>query len=439
VARDAGGRLWLLAQTERTSDRERPRAVVVLARYGIALAAGPQGCLTRSMPDVAPWQQRLIGTALCTLPGVLMRLGGGVFPPPLRLVAYAAAVVAAAFMLAWACEAAQVDIAHGLVLAMVAFVAILPEYVVEVHFAFTGQADYVTANLTGAIRLLLGFCVAMPAALALLPGRWRPQRPGRLELAPPHRLEIAILALDAFWALRPVVRGELTSFDGVILISLYAFYLRRVSAAGGEDPALVGVAARLAELPARRRRLWSRALMLYAALVILITAVPFGEAVLETGAIVGISPYLLLQWLVPVATEMPELVVAFVLLAHGRGGQSVAVLLAGAVSQYTLALGTLPLAYALGSGAGALPLAPREQIEMFLTVGVALYAVAALARLRVSRADATIMLVLFSVQFLLPSVFARLILGFVYAFLAVDVLVADRRQLRSLVRALLPG
>ena len=63
--------------------------------------------------------------------------------------------------------------------------------------------------------------------------------------------------------------------------------------------------------------------MLFAASVILLTAVPFGDAVLGTGALVGISPYLLLQWIVPVATETPELVVAFVLLTHGRGGQSV--------------------------------------------------------------------------------------------------------------------
>ena len=106
--------------------------------------------------------------------------------------------------------------------------------------------------------------------------------------------------------------------------------------------------------------------MLFAASVILLTAVPFGDAVLGTGALVGISPYLLLQWIVPVATETPELVVAFVLLTHGRGGQSVAVLLAGAVSQYTLALGTLPLAYLAGAGTGPLPLAGRERIELLL-------------------------------------------------------------------------
>src|SRR4029079_6246939 len=104
---------------------------------------------------------------------------------------------------AWACEAAQVDIARGVVVAAVAFVAILPEYIVEVHFAFTGRADYVTANLTGASRLLLGVCVALPAAVALLPRRWRPRLAvGPITLAPAQRLPPAILRLAPRWGLR---------------------------------------------------------------------------------------------------------------------------------------------------------------------------------------------------------------------------------------------
>ena len=108
------------------------------------------------------------------MPGLLVRLAGGSVPYPIQFFAYGAAVVSAAFMLAWACEAAQVDVGNGLVVAAVAFVAILPEYVVEVHFAFSGHAEYVTANLTGASRLLLGFGVALPAVVGLLPERWRP-------------------------------------------------------------------------------------------------------------------------------------------------------------------------------------------------------------------------------------------------------------------------
>jgi cation:H+ antiporter len=383
------------------------------------------------------WQRRLASTAAVTAPGLLVRLGGGVAPYPIQLLAYGAAVVAAAFMLAWACEAAQVDIAHGVVVAAVAFVAILPEYIVEVHFAFTGQAAYVTANLTGASRLLLGVCVALPAAVALLPRRWRPEAIGPVALAPPQRVELAILSLASLWALRGVVTGRLTLLDSAVLIALYGLYLRRAAASSEGGPEPIGVAAQIAALPRAERRRWSAGLMLFAALVILLTAVPFGDAVLGTGAIVGISPYLLLQWIVPVATETPELVVASVLLTHGRGGQSAAVLLAGAVSQYTLALGTLPLAYLVGAGTGPLPLATQERIEVLLSIGVALYAVSALITLRLSRGDATIMLGLFAAQLLLPALLTRLALALAFLVIAVDVLLSERRHVGSLARALL--
>jgi cation:H+ antiporter len=389
------------------------------------------------LSGLEPWQQRVAAAAACTVPGLLMRLSGGILPYPLQFLAYGAAVVGAAFMLAWACEAAQVDIANGLVVAAVAFVAILPEYVVEVHFAFSGHAEFVTANLTGASRLLLGFGVALPAAVALMPQRWRPRHVGPLELGPPQRVDLGVLAMAAVWALRPTLRGKVTLLDAVVLISLYVFYLHRVAGSDGEAPEMIGVASSLAELPAERRRRWSGGLLLYSALVILLTAVPFSNAVLGSGALIGISPYLLLQWLVPVATETPELVVAIVLLMHGRGGQSIAVLLAGAVSQYTLALGTLPIAFLAGAGAGPLPLQPREQIELFLTAGVALYAIASLVDLRLSRADASIMLTLFAIQFLLPSVFTRVALAVVFMALALDVFMAEgRRGLLALVSAL---
>jgi len=388
-------------------------------------------------PSVAsPLQQRIALAAAFTVPGLLVRLTGGAAAYPLQLVAYGAAVVAAAFMLAWATEAAQADIGHGIVIALVAFVAILPEYVVEMHYAFTGRAEYVTANLTGASRLLLGCAVALPAVVGLLRGRWQVPSIGPLSLAAPHRLELAILGFASLWTVRAVARGRLTLLDAAVLVSLYALYLRRVAALGGDAPPAMGVAAQIEALPKEQRTRWVRGLMLYAASVILITAVPFGDAVLGTGALVGIKPYLLLQWIVPIATEAPELVVAFVLLTHGRGGQSLAVLLAGAVSQYTLALGTVPVAYQLGAGVGPLPLPGRERIELFLSVGVALYAIASLVMLRLSRGDSAVMLALFTAQFLLPSVFSRFTFALVFWVIALDILWAERRHLPLLLRTL---
>jgi cation:H+ antiporter len=388
--------------------------------------------------DESAWWEKVAAAAAATVPGLLVRMSGGAVPYPLQLVAYGTAVVAAAFMLAWACEAAQVDVAHGVVVAGVAFVAILPEYVVEVHFAFVGQAEYVTANLTGASRLLLGVCVALPAAMALLPPRWRSHaHAGPVAVDPSQRVELAVLMAASLWALRGVALGRFTLLDSAVLIGLYLVYLRRVAASGGESPEPLGLAAQLAALPRRQRRRWVAVLMGYSATVVLVTAVPFGEAVLGSGALVGVSPYVLLQWLVPVATEVPELVVAFVLLTHGRGGQSVAVLLAGAVSQYTLALGTLPIAYHLGAGIGPLPLAGRERVELLLSAGVALYAIASLITLRLSRGDAAIMLVLSVLQLLLPFVVTRLALGLGFMAIAFDVLSAERRHIRPCVGVLL--
>jgi cation:H+ antiporter len=393
----------------------------------------------QSPSQPSPLQQRIAIAAAFTVPGILVRLTGGAAPYPLQVVAYGAAVVAAAFMLAWATEAAQIDIGHGIVIAVVAFVAILPEYIVELNYAFRGHAEYVTANLTGASRLLLGFAVALPAVVGLLRGRWGVAPVGPLSLAPAHRLELAILALASLWTLRGLTRGELTLLDAAVLISLYALYLRRVAVIGGEGPPPIGVAAQIEALPTAQRKRWVGGLMLYAASVILLTAVPFGDAVLGTGTLIGLSPYLMLQWIVPIATEAPELVVAFVLLTHGRGGQSLAVLLAGAVSQYTLALGSVPIAYQLGVGVGPLPLPARERIELFLTLGVALYAVASLLLLRLSRGDSALMLALFTAQFLLPSVFTRLAFAVMFWIVAIDILWAERRQLPLLVAPLRPA
>jgi cation:H+ antiporter len=379
-------------------------------------------------------RQRLAAAAACTVPGLLLRCSGGAAPYGVQVLAYGAAVVAAAFLLAWACEAAQVDVPHGLVVAIVAFVAVLPEYIVEVHFAFTGQAQYVAANLTGASRLLLSCAVALPAAVAQLPRRVE----GRITLPDWHRIELVVLLAAALWSLRGVASGQFTVLDSCVLVGLYAYYIKRTLHGGGDTPEAEGVAAALAALPLAQRRRFTGWLMAYAALVILLTAVRFGDAVLGAGTVVGINPFLVLQWVVPVATEAPELVVASVLVVHGRGGQGVAVLLAGAVSQYTLALGTLPFAFVVGAGSGPLPLAARERVELFLTVGVALYAVAALISFRLSRGDSTIMLMLFAGQLIVPTVFTRLWFGVAFWAVALDVLISSPRRLMGLRRAPAP-
>ena len=377
--------------------------------------------------------------AACTAPAVLVRLSGAHVPPPLGMVIFGGAVMAAAFMLASAAEAAELDAPPGIAVAVVALVAVLPEYVIEIYFAFSAHVEFVTASLTGSTRLLLSFAVGMPAIASLILARRGGKRLSFVEIGAPRRVDLAIIGAASLYAPLIVVRGHLAWPDSVILISLYALYLRRVATGSPEPPHLVGVAAELGKLPQRQRRRWVAGIMLFSACAVLVTAEPFADSVLLTGATVGISPYLLVQWLVPLATEMPELVVAFVLILHQRAGQAVAVLLSSAVSQWTLALGTLPLAYSAGAGQGPLPLLGREQVELLLTMGQGLLAVAVLVTLRLERRDAVLMLVLFVLQLALPSILIRAALTLAYLALAVDILASERWAIPTLARALRSG
>jgi cation:H+ antiporter len=374
--------------------------------------------------------------AACTVPGLLIRLSGAHVPPPLGIVAFGGAVMAAAFMLAAAAEAAEIDVSPGMAVAGVAFVAVLPEYVIEVYFAFSGHVEFVTASLTGSTRLLLGFAVGMPALASFVLARRGGQRVETVEIDSRRRIDLAVIASASLYAPVVVLRGHLAWQDSIVLIGLYVVYMRRVATGEPEPPHLVGVAAELGNLPKQDRRRWVGGIMAFSAVSVLVTAEPFANSVLMSGTAMGISPYLLVQWLVPLATEMPELVIAFVLVTHQRAGQAVAVLLSSAVSQWTFALGTLPLAYKAGVGVGPLPLLGREQVELLLTMAQGFLAVSMLVTLRLRRADATLMLALFAAQLAIPSVALRALITLGYLVLAVDVFSSERWAIPTLARAL---
>ena len=157
--------------------------------------------------------------AACTLPGVLARVGGAHLPPVLGLLAFGGAVTAAAFILAAAAEVAEIDVSAGVAVAGVAFVAVLPEFVIEIYFAYSGHVEYVAASLTGSTRLLLSFAVGMPAVASLvLAARGRPPVE-TVELSPRRRVDLAVIAAASLYAPVIVVRGHIAWSDSLALLS----------------------------------------------------------------------------------------------------------------------------------------------------------------------------------------------------------------------------
>jgi cation:H+ antiporter len=383
-----------------------------------------------------PWQGQLLAALGCALFGVVVRLAGAAVPVPLATLGLAIGVIGAAFLLGWAADAGEAVFNGGVVLAAVALATVLPEIVIEVRFAFIQQVELITANLTGATRLLLTGAVAMPLAVAYL--AYRRRRPAQpFELAGPRRLELAMLLIASCFAIQIVVRGHLTLADGIVLVGLYVLYARRVQGTPDEEPAVVGVGAGLVSLPPRYRRAAIGALIAVAAVVVATIANPFADALLATGTSIGLDPYHLIQSIVPLVTEAPEFVVVAVLVTNRRPAQGLAIFLAASVSQWTLGLGALSFAYLAGGGGASVPLGGHEQIELGLTIAVTLFAVAALASRRPERADAWLVLGAFVVEFVYPTPFVRMAVAFVLLVFAISLLVAHRQAIRPLLRTAL--
>lgn len=383
------------------------------------------------------WWKILLAAALAG-PAVVLRTTGVRLPPLASGLAYGGAVVASAFLLCWAAEAVQHDLNASLATALLALIAVLPEYAVDLYFAFAsgarpGLARYAAANMTGSNRLLLGLGWPLVLAVFLV---WGGRGTTVLALRPGRRVELAFLALASLVSLAFPLLGAIPLAGGLVLLGLYGLYAWRLAREARTEPELVGIAARLGALPRRRRRLVLAALFLGAALVVVLAAKPFADALVDGGRVLGLDEFLLVQWVAPLATEAPEFLVAVLLALRGDADTALGTLLSSKVNQWTLLVGGLPLARLLGGGGPALPLDPRQASEFLLTSAQTLLGFALLAKLELRRWEAGALAALFAVQFPFPDPATRLALAEAYVVLAAVLLWQHRRHLPPLLASL---
>ncbi|MTD15226.1 sodium:proton exchanger [Nakamurella sp. YIM 132087] len=372
--------------------------------------------------------------AVLIAPAVTLRVGGIETSPLVQLLVYGAAVVAASFLLAWAAEAAQKDISGGLAIAVLALIAVLPEYAVDLFYAYRAGSDpeyvqYAAANMTGSNRLLLGLgwpvvvLVALAAAKRLHKGSTR-----ALHLEPGNRLELGFLMVAGVVAFLMPITGQIHIGFGLAVLAWFGYYLYRLTRGEVEEPHLVGTSAALGALSRIRRRIVLPGLFVVAAAVILLCAEPFATSLVDTGTQLGVDRFLLVQWLAPLSSEAPEFIIAIIFASRGNGAAAIATLISSKVNQWTLLVGSLPIAHLLGGGGSSLVLDSRQVEEMLLTSVQTMMGVALILALRFTRASAWTLLGLFAVQFAVTGTTGRLILSGVYALIAVAALVHHRRH-----------
>ena len=164
-------------------------------------------------------------------------------------------IVGGAFLISWAAEAAQKDVSASFAIAILALIAILPEYVIEAVLAWdAGQSyvesmglgqvisyDYVTdemervaANVTGANRLLIG--VGWSAVILIY---WVKRRTA-LNLRNTMGLELIMLTIATATTFIIFFMGQVHLLVGFGLIGLYLVYLWLSSTKETEEPELMG-------------------------------------------------------------------------------------------------------------------------------------------------------------------------------------------------------
>lgn len=350
------------------------------------------------------------------------------------------AILGGAFLLSWATELAERDIPQALAILVLALVSVLPEYAVDMHFAWTAGKDpsyapYAVANMTGANRLLIGLGWAVVVLIAC-----HRQKSDALEIHPRQRLEIRFLIWATAYSFLVPLSGTINLVDALVLFSIFGFYAYSAMHSDSEEVELVGPPALIdREFADTGRRFWALGLFLFAGYGILISAEPFAESLVEIGRHRAVDEFLLVQWVAPLASESPEFLIAILFALRLRGSVGIGALISSKVNQWTLLVGAIPIAYCISAGSwSGLPLDERQTEELILTSAQSLLAAIVIADLRFTRREGMALAALFAGQFLFTSTEVRYLFIAFYLLLSVGLLLSAERR-RVFARLLFSG
>jgi cation:H+ antiporter len=356
---------------------------------------------------------------LCMAPLVAVAVFGAAAGDPRAVVAATGlAIASAGFALAWGTESLQFVVSQALALAVLALVNVLPEYSVEVVLAYRGATNstllhYATASMTGANRILLGLGWPVVFALTSLAARRAGTPSSSLTLDRKQSVPVAFLGLSTLYSFVIALKGTLGLEDAAVLLALFAAYVFLASRqpARSSEPAeeLEGPARAVSKLKGLRKAAAILFFIGVSALAILYGSGPFVSSFLAIAASLNLgtgTQYLLIQWLTPLLTELPETVTVFYWAAKtGKGPLALAGLVSSKLNQWTILVATIPTVYAVALGGFAeIHLTQLQVGEIFLTAAQSLYGFACLIDLKFSRLEASLLLTLFLTQFVLPEV-----------------------------------
>jgi cation:H+ antiporter len=334
-------------------------------------------------------------------------------------------MLASAFLVAWAAEAAQFLISQGLALAILAWVQTLPEFAVEAVIAWEAGGDgagcfvsvpppgchshLAIANFTGAIRLLVGLAWPMIFFVAAYFGRKTRPFFAPIQLEDEHSVEVLTTVPPLLYFVWIWHKGSIDIIDAIVLLAMYGVYLAMLWRMPPRHEEELTEAPRVARWalsrPGRGRIVAVGGLFAIGGALIYVTAHPFLESMLAIAGTFGVSQFVLVQWVAPFLSEFPEKVSAFQWASRVRTAPMALVnMVSSNINQWTVLAAMIPIVFSLSKGGmSALPFDGAQRAEILLTIVQSAVAVLVLLDMRFHWWDAAMLFVLWLAQFLVAD------------------------------------
>lgn len=326
-------------------------------------------------------------------------------------------VLSGALLIAWATEVLSFFLSRGLAFAVLALLQVLPEFAVEAVITSEAALDpsrlyLVTANFTGANRLIVGLFLPIVFFMAAHKARQSGQRISFIQMPLESSIEVIALIIPTVYSFTFVIRGSVGLVDAVVLIGMYATYLFIIyklppEEEGHEDLPLVPRTIRHQSI-ARQKWIIFAFFLLGGALLFL-SIHPFYENTIALGAAIGIGEYFLFQWLAPLLSEFPELITIVYWGRTGRAQLGLTNAISSKVNQWTLLIAMIPIVYVItawnaGTPTWVLHFEEAQRLEVLLTAAQGLFAAACFMNLRLHRWEAWTLLGLWGIQLFDPLI-----------------------------------
>jgi cation:H+ antiporter len=377
-------------------------------------------------------------------------IGGQVSPEDAQRTAVHAiwtfpSILASAFVVAWGAEAAQFYVSQGLALALLAWIQVLPEFAVEAVIAWNRDVSLMTANFTGALRLLTG--LGWPTIWTVHAiSRWRREggnfwKP--IELDEEHTAEVVGLVPALLYWAWIIVKGSLGLLDAGVLLALYVGYLIVVNRIPPKDHEEIGDVAAVARLVIRLdafpRKLAIVALFLAGGVVLYLTAQPFLVSMIGLATVLGVSQFVFVQWVAPFLSELPEfMTTSYWARGRGKAGMALMNMVSSNVNQWTVLAAMIPIVYSLSLGRPAEVPMVEHRVELLLTLLQGALGMLLLANLNFQAHEALGLFALWFVQFCVPHWREEVTVAYA-AWLALEIVSALWRPGRLKAFILFPG